>query len=131
MALKLSLRPGERVAINGAVIVNGDRRASFVFETRANVLRERDIMQPDEANSPARRVYLPVMLMALEGRKRRALLSEFETRISEFAGVVTDRGALDLCLKIAARVANDDFYKALACCRELLEFEQTRLDHVA
>lgn len=131
MALKLSLRPGERVAINGAVIVNGDRRTNFVLETRANVLRERDIMQPGEANSPARRVYLPVMLMALEGGRKRDLMVEFEMRLSEFASVISDRDALELCLKIAARVANGDFYKALACCRQLIEFEQMRLDHVA
>ena len=46
MPLKLSLKPGEKFAINGAVIVNGDRRGTLVVQNHASILRERDILQP-------------------------------------------------------------------------------------
>ncbi|MEL6369347.1 MAG: flagellar biosynthesis repressor FlbT [Pseudomonadota bacterium] len=131
MALKLTLKPGERVAINGAVIVNGDKRTSFLVESKANVLREADIMQPEEATTPARRIYLPIVMMALAGDPHREYLREFEMRLKEFANAVTDRRALELCLKISARVANNDYYKALASCRQLIEFETDRLSHAA
>lgn len=131
MGLKLSLKPGEKIAINGAVIVNGDRRAEFVVENHANVLRERDILKVEEATSPARRVYLPVMLMALDPAARRTAFPEFERRLTEFAGAVTDPGALALCLKISAAVANGAYYRALHTCRALIEFETERLSHVA
>ncbi len=52
MALKLSLKPGERFVINGAVIANGDRRSSLILHNRASILREKDIMQEHEADSP-------------------------------------------------------------------------------
>ncbi len=106
MGLKLSLKPGEKIAINGAVIVNGERRAEFAVENHANVLRERDILKAEEATSPARRVYLPVMMMALDPSARRAAFPEFERRLTEFAGAVSDPHALSLCLKISAAVAN-------------------------
>ncbi len=131
MALKLSLRPGEKLAVNGAVMVNGDRRASLIVENQASVLRERDIIQEAEATTPARRVYLPVMLMALEPTNRKASLVEFEQRLTEFIGAVTDPAILALCLKISAKVANKEYYKALGDIRQLMTYEASRLAPVA
>lgn len=131
MALKLTLKSGERIAINGAVLVNGDRRAEFVVENRASILRERDIMRAEDATTPARRVYLPVMMMALDPDCRKEMFSEFEKRLTEIAGAISDPAGLSLCLKISAAVANGSFYKALGHCRALIEFENERLSHVA
>lgn len=131
MGLKLTLKPGEKIAVNGAVIVNGDRRTEFVIENQASVLRERDIMRAEEATTPARRVYLPVMLMALDPACRRDLFGEFDRRLTEFAGVVSDSHGLSLCLKISAAVANGAYYKALGHCRALIDFESERLTDVA
>ena len=58
MPLKLSLKPGEKFVLNGAVLANGDKRTSLVIQNKACVLREKDIMQPEDANTPARRIYL-------------------------------------------------------------------------
>ena len=67
MPLKLSLKPGEKFVLNGAVLANGDKRTSLVIQNKACVLREKDIMQPEDANTPARRIYLPIMMMYLDG----------------------------------------------------------------
>lgn len=131
MGLKLTLKPGERIAVNGAVLVNGDRRTEFIVENKASILREGDIMRAEEATTPARRVYLPVMMMALDPASRPTSFAEFERRITEIAGAVTDTEALGLCLKISAAVANGAYYKALGHCRTLIEFESERLSHVA
>lgn len=131
MALKLTLKPGEKIAINGAVVVNGDRRTEFIVENRASILRESDIMRAEEATSPARLIYLPVMMMALDPSARKNLFAEFDRRLTEFAGVLSDPAALSLCLKISAAVANGAYYKALGHCRVLIDFENERLTHVA
>ena len=55
MPLKLSLKPGEKFVLNGAVMTNGDKRASLVIQNKASLLREKDIMQREDANTPARR----------------------------------------------------------------------------
>ena len=44
MPLKLSLKPGEKFVLNGAVVQNGDRRAVLVLQNKASVLREKDII---------------------------------------------------------------------------------------
>ena len=46
MPLKLSLKPGEKFVLNGAVVQNGDRRGVLVLQNKASVLREKDILQP-------------------------------------------------------------------------------------
>lgn len=131
MALKLSLKPHEKVVINGAVIANGDRRSTICVENIANVLREGDIIQPEQVNTPAKRIYLPIMLMIMGEGCTKELFSEFEARLQEFVGVVTDVEALQVCTSLAAKVANNEFYKALSMCRLLIEFERKKLSHVA
>jgi flagellar protein FlbT len=131
MALKLALKPGERVAVNGAVIVNGGARAELVIENRAAILRERDIMQPEAATTPARRIYLPIMMMILDPGSQARLHPDYEARLSEFAGALSDAQALKACAKLAAAVANGEFYRALTICKSLIEYEGARLAHVA
>ncbi len=127
----MTLKPKERAVINGAVIVNGDRRASFAVENAASILREGDIMQPAEATTPARRIYLPVMMMLMGSGRTPALFGEYRRRLEEFAGAVADPEILAICAKLAAKVANEDFYKALRLCRRLIVYEDARLNDVA
>ena len=42
MPLKLSLKPGEKFVLNGAVVQNGDRRGVLILQNKASVLREND-----------------------------------------------------------------------------------------
>jgi flagellar protein FlbT len=127
MPLKLSLRPGERFVVNGAVIQNGDRRSALVLQNKASVLREKDIMQPEEANSPARRIYFPVMLMYLDEGSSEALYGEFAERLAEFMSAVQNTAILAECLSISAQVMAGEFYKALMRCRKLIVYEDERL----
>ncbi len=59
MPLKLSLKPGERFVVNGAVLQNGDRRAVLLLQNKASILREKDIIQPEDANTPAQADLFP------------------------------------------------------------------------
>ena len=40
MPLKLSLKPGEKFVLNGAVVQNGDRRSALLLQNKASVLRD-------------------------------------------------------------------------------------------
>ena len=66
--LILKLAPHERVLINGAVIENGDRRSRFAVVTpKANILRLRDAIHPEQVRTPVRRVaYIAQMVLAGE-----------------------------------------------------------------
>ena len=67
MPLKLTLKPGEKFVLNGGVLSNGDRRSDLIIENQVSLLRERDVLQPDEANTPVKRIYFTIMMMYLDG----------------------------------------------------------------
>lgn len=124
MPLKLSLKPGERFVLNGAVVQNGDRRGVLILQNKASVLREKDIMQPDEANTPARRIYFPVMMMYLEGAVSPKLYDEFALRLTEFMGAVRNPAVQAECVSTSRHVIAQDFYKALMSARKLVDYEE-------
>ncbi len=131
MPLKLSLKPGERFVLNGAVVQNGDRRGTLILQNKASVLREKDIMQTEEANSPARRVYLPVMMMYLDEGDAGKYYDEFVRRLTEFMGVIRNPEPLTECVNVSKHVLGREFYKALMGCRKLIEYEDARMGDVA
>ena len=130
MPLKLSLKPGEKFVLNGAVLTNGDRRASLVIENKASILRDRDILHAEEANTPARRIYFSIMMLYLDPDQSKGHYEEFVARMSEFMNAITDRQALATCVAISREVLQGDYYKALIKCRQLFDFEQERLSYV-
>src|SRR5690606_20559038 len=131
MPLKLSLKPGERFVLNGAVVQNGDRRTTLVLQNKASVLREKDIMQPEEANTPARRIYFPMMMMYLDEGGAQKYLDEFARRLSEFMGAISNPEIVAECVAISKHAMSQDYYKALMLCRKLIEYEDERMGHVA
>jgi flagellar protein FlbT len=129
MPLKLSLKPGEKFVLNGAVLANGDKRTSLVIQNKACVLREKDIMQPESANTPARRIYLAIMMMYLDGEASEEPYNEFALRMTEFMGAISTPSILSTCVDISRDVAQGNYYKGLIACRKLFELEQERLSY--
>jgi flagellar protein FlbT len=130
MPLKLSLKPGEKFVLNGAVLANGDKRTSLVIQNKACVLREKDIMQPKDAKTPARLVYLAIMMMYLKGEAaNEEPYNEFALRMTEFMSAIQNRAALAACVDISRDVMQGAYYKALIACRKLFDFEQERLSY--
>jgi flagellar protein FlbT len=130
MPLKLSLKPGEKFILNGAVLANGDKRTSLVIQNKACVLREKDIMQPKDAKTPARLVYLAIMMMYLDGEASEEPYNEFALRMTEFMSAIQNRAALAACVDISRDVMQGAYYKALMASRKLFEFEKERLNYV-
>ena len=131
MPLKLSLKPGEKFVLNGAVVQNGDRRGSLILQNKASVLREKDIMQAEEANSPARRIYFPIMMMYLDEAGSNRYQEDFVQRLSEFMTAVRNPEILSECVNISRHAMMREYYKALMLCRKLIEYEDERLGNVA
>ena len=127
MALKLSLKPDEKLVLNGAVIANGDRRTTLMVHNKASILREKDIMQEDDVNTPVKRIYFPIMLMYMEQNSEDKYQEEFVLRITEFMKAMTSPEAIDLCVKISKDVMNRNYYRALMNCKKLLAYEETVL----
>jgi flagellar protein FlbT len=130
MPLKLSLKPGERFVLNGAVVQNGDRRGVLLLQNKASVLREKDIMQEEDATSPARRVYFPVMMMYLDEAGCARYHDEFVRRMTEFMSVISNPAVLAECVNVSKHILSREYYKALMISRKLIEYEDERLGNV-
>jgi len=123
--LVLKLGPHERVLINGAVIENGEKRSRLAIMTpNANILRLRDAIHPQEANTPVKRVcYIAQLVLtgdASAGDTRQQLLRGIE----QLSQVLTDhdsRTHLNLATKA---IMENQPYQALKSLRSLLPREE-------
>jgi flagellar protein FlbT len=129
MPLKLSLKPGEKFVLNGAVVQNGDRRGVLILQNKASVLREKDIMQVEEVTTPARRIYFPVMMMYLDEANAPKVYDEFAMRLNEFMGAVRNPQVLSECVSASRHVMAREYYKALMSARKIVEYEEEALKH--
>lgn len=129
--LVLKLRPSERIMINGAVIENGDRRTRLnVLTPKANVLRLRDAIHPDDATTPVRRVcYIAQLLLAGEADPREAR-QQLLQGIEQLKQVFQDSESRAYLQDAKANLQVENDYQALKFLRFLLPVE-TRLMQVS
>jgi flagellar protein FlbT len=125
MTLKLSLKPGEKFVLNGAVLINGDRPTSFLVENQVTVLRDRDMMEAEAADTPAKRVYLAILNLYMGEGEAEVQYDEFVTQMSVFMSDVTDGETLRTCVAISRDVLQRNYYKALIKCRQFFDFEHS------
>ena len=126
MALKVELKPNERIIVGSAVIRNGDQRTRFFIEGDAPILREKDILTAATADSPAKRIYLAVQLMYLN--------DDLSTHDEIYFPLVRDflqaaPSAMPLIAEVNNRILSGDLYKALRSARKLVAYEQDLMAH--
>ncbi|CAH1675999.1 putative flagellum biosynthesis repressor protein FlbT 1 [Hyphomicrobiales bacterium] len=121
MALKVELKPGERIIIGAVVLRNGDSRSRFVIEGQAPVLRERDILTATTADTPAKKIYLAVQLMYLSNDLSHHNEVYFPL-VRDFLAAAPS--ALPLIADINNRILSGDLYKALKGASKLIAYEQ-------
>ncbi|WGM30624.1 flagellar biosynthesis repressor FlbT [Brevundimonas sp. NIBR11] len=125
MPLKLSLKPGEKFVLNGAVVQNGDRRGVLILQNKASVLREKDIMQVEEVTTPAKRIYFPVMMMYLDESAAPKVYDEFVTRLTEFMSATRNPEIMMECVQTSKHVMSREYYKALMSARKIVDYEES------
>ena len=125
MPLKLSLKPGEKFVLNGAVVQNGDRRGVLILQNKASVLREKDIMQMEDVTTPAKRIYFPVMMMYLDESSAAKFYDEFVTRLTEFMSATRNPAIMVECVSTSKHVMAREYYRALMSARKIVDYEES------
>lgn len=122
--LVLKLRPEERIMINGAVIENGERRTRLhVLTPNANVLRLRDAIHPNEANTPVKRVcYIAQLLLAGEAEPQEAR-QQLMSGIDQLAQVFQDTNCTHFLAEAKDNLCQQNDYQVLKFLRQLLPIE--------
>ncbi|SDW90053.1 flagellar biosynthesis repressor FlbT [Roseicitreum antarcticum] len=123
--LVIKLAPNERMLINGAVIENGDRRTRIsILTPNANLLRLRDAIHPDDADTPVKRMCcLAQMVLAGDAdvaETRQSLIRGIE-QLSQVFSDEDSRRILDMASRA---VLADEVYQALRSLRTLLPREE-------
>ncbi len=126
MALKVELKPGERILIGESVITNGDQRTRFLVDGTAPILREKDIMTAERADTPAKRIYLAVQLMYMGGEPAR----QHEVYFALMRDILQAApSAWQYIADINNQILTGELYKALKSAKKLIEYEQELLTH--
>ena len=126
MALKVELKPGERIILGECVITNDDQRTRLLIEGQMPILREKDILTPELADTPAKRIYLAVQLMytSRDPRPHHEVYFALVRDILEAAPSTWPyiEGINNLIL-------TGEMYKALKQARKLIAYEQELLSN--
>lgn len=123
--LVLKLGPHERVLINGAVVENGDKRSRLAIVTpNANILRLRDAIHPQEANTPVKRVCYVAQLVLTGDATAEDTRQQLLRGIEQLSQVLTDHDSRTQLNAATKAVLEDQHYQALKALRSLLPREE-------
>ena len=121
MSLKVELKPGERLIVGSCVITNSDQRTRLTIDGRLPILREKDILKPEQADTTAKLIYLAVQLMYLEGSFQ-ATRTEYFSLVNAMA--MTEPKSIPLLDEINNEILTNNLYKALKASKKLIQFEK-------
>jgi flagellar biosynthesis repressor protein FlbT len=127
MALKLRLKPCERVVINGCVLQNENRRYTLTVSNFAQIIRGSDIMQEEDANTPVRRAYFVIQSMLLDARSAEDYANVITTMMAKLYTAFVHPEMQDHIMHAMEYVGVGDFYKALASLRPVIQYERMLL----
>ncbi len=126
MALKIVLKPHEKMILAGAAITNGPATSTFLIENEVPLLRQKDILAESQADSPARRIYYVVQLMYIDRAKLLDYHATYWKLVRDFLGAAPS--SLKLIDGISEHIVAERYYQALKTSRKLVEYEKTLLE---
>jgi len=126
MALKVELKPNERILIGESVITNCDQRSWLVIEGSSPILREKDILTAKRADTPAKRIYLAVQLM-YTSRDPRAHHEIYFSLVKQIVQAAPSTWAY--IEGINNQILTGNLYKALKAAKKLIAYEEELLEN--
>lgn len=127
MALKIALKPQERMILGGAVVTNGHSKSELIVENNVPVLRERDILGAEDANTPCRRIYLVIQLMYVDEQNLREHHNTYWQLVRD---VISAAPSMSQRIgRISEEILRKNFYQALKLAKELIDYEQEVVSH--
>ena len=129
MALKITLKPNEKMIVGGAVVINGNaKNTDLIIENNVPVLRQKDILSEKDATSPCSRIYFMIQLMYIDQEN----LTDHQHIYWKFVRELLDAvprlaGHID---QINENILGGNFYRALKLAGELIDYEQEVLKNV-
>jgi len=131
MSLKITLKANERIIIGTAVITNGAKKSMFAVNNDTIILREKDILPPKLAVTPAARIYAIVQSIYTDAAQEHTeeLMKTLLELTSDFLLSCPNEGVLMAVKNLNAEVLAGNSYRALKISRMLVDYEYEVLHH--
>ena len=126
MALVIDLKPGEKILIGSAVITNDKQRTRLHISGEAAILREKVVMQEQDADTPCKKIYFLIQCMYLANTPKEYHQTYFNL-VKEIQHAAPRTSAF--FLSINEHIISGQYYKAMKDARELIKFEEELLNH--
>ena len=118
------------MVLNGAPI-RFRTKTRLELTSHARFLFGKQIMSPDEADSPARRIYFAIQCAYIgDGNERTLGMHNSSVFVEEFKNSTTSLLARDILDKALTLTRSNNFYQALKLIRRVIRHEDAVLDRV-
>jgi flagellar biosynthesis repressor protein FlbT len=122
MALKIRLKPHERIVVAWAVITNGTTTCRITVGNSVLILRDRNILKVNETKSPARQIYCVIQLMYLDPSELTAYHRTYWKLVRSF--IQAAPSAMALMRGISTLVLDARYDEVLKQACQLIKREQ-------
>ena len=126
--LKLDLKSGDKLVINGAVVENVGPNAKLLVHNESAILREKEILSVADTSTPAARVYFALQCAYMFPQKKEEYIDVFRGFLREY--VVACPSAEGIADEIDHEVTHGILYKALKKTQKLINHEGEILQHL-
>lgn len=124
--MQLTLRPGERIFINGAVL-RVDRKVTLELLNDATFLLEGHVMQVEDTTTPLRQLYFVVQAILIDPRNAESARHLFHRQFSALVQTFQNEAVLKGLEAIAQQVIAGRTFEALRTLRGLFPLEDAIL----
>lgn len=125
--LRISLRAGERIYVNGAVL-RADRKVSLEFLNDVVFLLENHVMMAEETTTPLRQLYFVVQTMLMDPGRAAATREMFESSYTLLQASFENVEVLAGLRHVHELVSTGRIYDGLKAIRALFPVEEAILN---
>ncbi|MEE1612572.1 flagellar biosynthesis repressor FlbT [Microvirga sp. CF3016] len=122
--MRFSLKAGERIFINGAVLTVS-QKVTLSLLNEARFLLESHVLQVAEATTPMRQLYFVVQSLLINPQEAGKVMEAFRKLHDALIKVATDEVVKDTLRKVGDLVEADRTFEALKLIRTLFEPAET------
>ena len=105
--------------VNGAVIGRGDEPGSFLIYNQAKLLRGREIIQEEDADTLGKKLYLAIQLLYLFPEDEAEITVKYHIVYSQLTATMLEKN--EELSKIHHLVSEKEYYRALKLAGKLIE----------
>lgn len=128
--MHISLRSGERLFLNGAVL-RVDRKVTLELLNDATFLLENHVMQVEDTTTPLRQLYFAAQAILMDPQNAKSSKALFNAMAADLKRCLTTPTLVEGLDEVCALMGQDRTFQALKALRGLFEEEAAVLRHLA